>query len=241
MTAPTGSSVTDRIAKLLPAAFRPGAALAATLEREAASLERPAGTVLFDVGSPCSGLLLIESGLVRVSRLGEDGRELQLYRVEPGETCVLTVSCLLGRADYPARGIAETAVRGVYLPAPLFERLSAESAPFRDFVYRAFSERLTSLVDLAASVTFEHLDQRLARALLERVRTSGRIVLGVTHAELASELASARERVSRLLGGFADAGIVELGRGTVTVRDKTRLAALAEGTAGEPGSGNGLM
>jgi len=202
-------------------------ALAAAIDREALALDRPAGSVLFDVGSPCAGLLVLESGLVRVSRLAEDGRELQLYRVEPGETCVLTVSCLLGRADYPARGVTEVAVRGVFLPAPLFERLSSASEPFRRFVYRAFSDRLSSLVDLAASVTFEHLDRRLARALLERVRTSGRIVLEVTHAELAQELAAARERVSRLLGGFADLGLVELGRGRVTVRDKARLEALA--------------
>jgi len=204
-------------------------ALAAAVDREALALDRPPGSVLFDVGSPCAGLLVLESGLVRVSRLADDGRELQLYRVEPGETCVLTVSCLLGRADYPARGVTERAVRGVFLPAPLFERLSSGSEPFRRFVYRAFSDRLSSLVDLAASVTFEHLDRRLARALLERVRTSGRIVLEVTHAELAQELAAARERVSRLLGGFADQGLVELGRGHVTVRDKARLEALAGG------------
>lgn len=231
MTAPVRGPLVERLARLLPPAFAPDPALAAALERDAVPLERPAGAVLFDVGSPCSGLLLVDSGLVRVSRVAEDGRELQLYRVEPGETCVLTVSCLLGGTEYPARGVAERDVRGVYLPAPLFERLSAASAPFREFVYRAFSDRLAALVDLAASVTFEHLDRRLARALLERVRTSGRIVLEVTHAELATELASARERVSRLLGGFADAGLVELGRGSVTVRDKPRLAALAGGPA----------
>lgn len=218
-----------RLAQLVPGLGTLEPALAAAVDREAVALERPSGSVLFDAGSPCSGLLLLEDGLVRVARLAEDGRELQLYRVEPGETCVLTVSCLLGRADYPARGVAERAVRGVYLPAPLFERLSAASEPFRSFVYKAFSERLTSLVDLAASVTFDHLDRRLARAILERVRTSGRIVLEVTHADLATELASARERVSRLVGGFADAGLVEQGRGTLKVLDKARLEALAGG------------
>ncbi|MEQ1832987.1 MAG: Crp/Fnr family transcriptional regulator [Candidatus Eisenbacteria bacterium] len=218
-----------RLARLVPGMGVLDPALARAIEHEAVAVERPAGAVLFDTGSPCSGLLLLEDGLVRVSRVAEDGRELQLYRVEPGETCVLTVSCLLGRADYPARGVADRAVQGVYLPAPLFERLSAASAPFRAFVFQAFSERVTSLVDLAAAVTFGHLDRRLARALLERVRTSGRIVLTVTHTELAAELASARESVSRLLGGLADAGVIEQGRGTVRVLDKPRLEAMAGG------------
>lgn len=229
MSVPSASGLAERLARLVPGMGSLEPALAFAIDHEAVALDRPAGTVLFDAGSPCSGLLVLERGLVRVSRLAEDGRELQLYRVEPGETCVLTVSCLLGRADYPARGVADGAVHGVYLPAALFERLSAASTPFREFVFRSFSERVTSLVDLAAAVTFGHLDRRLARALLERVRTSGRIVLEVTHTDLASELASARESVSRLLGGFADAGLLEQGRGTIKVLDKARLEALVSG------------
>lgn len=217
----------DRLAALIPGrpVLAPG--LAGAVRAGALAIERPAGTVLFEEGSACGGLLLLEAGLVRVSRTSQEGRELQLYRVEPGETCVLTVGCLLGGSAYPARGVAETDVRGIFLPAGLFEPLAAESAPFRAFVFRAFGDRLAALVDLAAAVSFEALDRRLARALLERVRTSGRIVVEVTHAELAAELASAREHVSRLLGGFADAGVLELGRGRVTVRDKTRLEAMA--------------
>ncbi len=226
-----GFAISIRLARLVPGVEKFDPALAAAIDRDAIVLERQSGSVLFDAGSPCTGFLVLEDGLVRVSRLAEDGRELQLYRVEPGETCVLTVSCLLGRSDYPARGIADGVVRGVYLPAALFEQLTAASAPFRDFVYRAFSGRVSSLVELAASVTFGHLDRRLARALLERVRTSGRIVLEVTHGDLATELASARESVSRLLGGFADAGVLEQRRGTIKVLDKARLEALA---AGEP-------
>ena len=229
MSETTGPALATRLARLVPRMGALEPALAAAIEREAVVVDRPAGAVLFDTGSPCAGLLVLEDGLVRVSRVAEDGRELQLYRVEPGETCVLTVSCLLGRADYPARGVADRDVHGVYLPAALFERLSAANAPFRAFVFQAFSERVTSLVELAAAVTFGHLDRRLARALLERVRTSGRIVLNVTHTELASELASARESVSRLLGGLADAGVIEQGRGTVKVLDKARLEAMAGG------------
>jgi CRP/FNR family transcriptional regulator len=219
----------ERLANLVPGLAPWDPELALAVRSGARMLERPAGSVLFDAGAPCAGLLVLEDGVVRVSRLAEDGRELHLYRVRRAETCVLTVGCLLGREDYPARGVAETAVRGVYLSASTFARLAAGSEAFRTFVYRAFSERLTALVDLAASVTFEHLDRRVARALLERVRTSGRISLEVTHAELAGELASARERVSRVVGALAEAGLVEQGRGTLTVRDKARLAALAEG------------
>jgi CRP/FNR family transcriptional regulator len=227
MPPPAAASLSARLARALPAGPALEPTLIAAVEREAIALERSPGTVLFDVGSPCSGLLVLEAGVVSVSRAADEGRPLQLYRIEPGETCVLSVSCLLGGEEYPARGVVERTVRGILLPPALFERLTAGSERFRRFVFRAFTERLFALVDLAAAVAFEQLDRRLARALLERMRTSERFVLTVTHAELAAELASSRERVSRLLAGFAGAGLVEQGRGTITVRDRDGLARWA--------------
>lgn len=231
MSSPPDASASARLGRLVPGCVAPGSALAVALDRDAVWVTRPAGSVLFDEGSPCAGLLVLMDGAVKVSRVGPEGRELLLYRVTPGETCVLTVSCLLGHTHYPGRGVAEGAVNGVLIPAALFDRLVAESAAFRGFVFHAFSDRVGSLVDLAAAVAFENLDRRLARALLARVTLSGRIALELTHQELADELGTVRERVSRLLEGFAERGIVELGRGRLIVRDRSKLEAQAGGGA----------
>lgn len=193
------------------------------------ALRCSAGTVLFEEGSACGGMLVLESGCVRVSRLAADGRELLLYRVRPGESCVLTTSCLLERSAYPARGLAETDVRGVLVPADLFDRLLQEAPAFRRFVFGSFVQRIAGLLDLAAAVSFERLDQRLASALLAQVESSGRIEWRVTHQELAQEVGSVRERVSRLLEGFESRGLVELGRGRLRVLDKPGLGRVARG------------
>jgi CRP/FNR family transcriptional regulator len=223
----TGAGAAGALERLVPGMSPLIAPLAAALAADARVVERPAGTVMFDVGSPCSGLLLLERGVVRVSRLGPEGRELLLYRVRPGETCVLTLSCLLGRAEYPARGVAESALHGVLLSRDMFERLTGTSEPFRRFVFDSFTERLTGLLDLTAAVAFDRLDQRLAGALLAHVEATRAIELAATHQQLAQELGTVRERVSRLLESFEARGAVELGRGRIVVRDKTLLGRIA--------------
>lgn len=213
-----------RLARVVPGMDALAASLAAEVEAQAVLLGAPAGTLLFDEDSPCTGMLVLDAGAVRVSRTTPAGRELLLYRVRPGETCVLTLSCLLGQSSYPARGTAETEVAGVFLPAALFDRLVAASPPFRAFVFAAFSARLRGVLELAAAVTFDRLDRRLAAALLERVERTGLLELAVTHQQLADELGCAREPVSRLLEGLEQRGVVVLGRGRVRVQDKAALA-----------------
>jgi CRP/FNR family transcriptional regulator, anaerobic regulatory protein len=227
----SAAETTDLLRRLVPGLRLDEPRLAAEVARTGARVARERGTLMFDEGATCPGLLLLEDGTVRVSRVSADGRELLLYRVRPGETCVLTVSCLLGRGRYPARGVAEEPVRGVLLPAAVFERLIDAEPAFRDFVFRSFSERIGGLLELATAVAFERLDRRLAAALLAGVERSGSIDLAVTHQALADELGTVRERVSRLLEGFEAAGAVELGRGHVVVRDKDALVRRAAGAA----------
>jgi CRP/FNR family transcriptional regulator len=221
---PEPGTRSEVLARLVPGLGVPPAALAAEIDGLAAALVAPPGAVLFDEGSPCTGMLLLEAGVVRVSRADASGRELLLYRVLPRETCVLTLSCLLGSESYPARGVADGEVRGLFLPAGVFEKLLAHSPAFRTFVFSSFAARLRGVLELASAVTFERLDRRLAVALLARVESSGRIELAVTHQQLADELGCAREPVSRLLEGFEQRGLLELGRGRVRVLDKAALA-----------------
>jgi CRP/FNR family transcriptional regulator len=182
------------------------------------------GSVLFDEGAPCRGFPLLLEGTIRVSKTGENGREIVLYRVQPGESCVITSGCLLGDVDYAAHGVAETPLRLVAVPRPLFERLVAEAPAFRQYVFGLFSGRLAELMRRIEEVAFRRLDVRLAETLLQRT-DHGRAPLRATHQQLAEELGSVREIVTRLLNQFASEGLVTLGRERIEVRDAAGLAA----------------
>lgn len=191
------------------------------MRAESRVLSVPDGTVLFDERQPCQGFPFILGGRIKVLKQAANGRALPLYQVLPGESCIITTSCLLGHQDYNARGVSEGETTLLLTPRPLFEALLAEPA-FRDFVFTLFSERIATLMQLVEEVAFHKLDQRLANVLLGK----GRIV-HATHQQLADELGSVREMVSRLLKNFADQGLVRLGREQVEILDPARLRALA--------------
>jgi len=212
------------IARLYPClADAPEPILAAALD--SAFVQRvPAGTVLFDDSTPCNAFPMLLEGSVRVVKAARNGRELQLYRVLPGESCIITSSCLLGQAVYSARGVAESDLVMAVLPAKTFARLVAEHEPFREYVFSLFSERIAELMQLVEAVAFQRLDQRLAALLLGK----GKVVAS-THQQLADELGSVREIVSRLLKTFAEQRLVALGRERIEILDAPGLRRLAGG------------
>jgi CRP/FNR family transcriptional regulator len=209
------------VARLFPALSALPDALARAVGRELRPFAAPAGAVLFDTGQACQALPLVLEGAIRVSKRADNGREIGLYRVLPGEICIVTLGCLLGGDAYPATGVAETAVGALALPRPLFSRLVAEHAPFRELVFRHVAERLVSLMQLVEEVAFQRLDRRLAAWLVERgpdIRAS--------HQAVADDLGSVREIVSRLLKQFEEQGWVRLGREHIQVLDPEALADL---------------
>lgn len=193
----------------------------AQLTQAAQRIALPAGSAVFDDHQSCRGFPFVLKGGIRVVKTAPNGRELPLYRVTPGETCVITSSCLLGHADYNARGITEEATELLLLPRDAFEALLAYE-PFRAFVFQLFSDRIADLMQLIEEVAFRKLDQRLAALLLGH----GRLV-HATHQQLADELGSVREIVSRLLKGFAAEGLVALGREQIEILDAARLRRVA--------------
>lgn len=203
--------------------------LKSEIASNAVVLTREKGTVLFEPGSSCGGMLLLDRGLIRVSRSGPRGRELTLYRVSPTQICVITLSCVLAEASYPARGVVEREIHGVLLPAALFARMSDEIRAFRSYVFGSFTSRLSELIDLASAVTFEHLDARLAGFLTRYCDAHESKEILLTHQDVAAELGTVRERVSRLLLDFEAEGLIELGRGHIRVLDCERLRLQAEG------------
>ncbi|HMO47463.1 MAG TPA: Crp/Fnr family transcriptional regulator [Rubrivivax sp.] len=185
----------------------------------AATLRRVgAGTRLFEPTMPCTGFPLVLDGSVRVSKGSPGGREIVLYRVGPGEGCVLSGSCLLGQVDYGAEGVAETELTLLTLPPPVFEELILHHQPFRRFVFEMVGARLAEVMELVDEVAFKRLDTRLARLLVQRGP-----VVQATHQGLADELGSVRVFVSRLLRGFEERGWVRLERERITVLDAKAL------------------
>ncbi len=215
--------IRTRVLQLYPTlAELPAAELDALLDG-AMVLPLAAGTVIFDENQPCQGFPMLLSGSVRVIKTAPNGRELQLYRIAPGESCILTSSCLLGNTRYQARGVVDQALEMVVLPASSFHALLARHDGFRNYVFHLFSDRLTDLMQLVSAVAFQKLDQRLAALLISKPTP-----LNTTHQALADELGSAREIVSRLLKGFADQGWVTLAREHIEVADKAALKRFAE-------------
>lgn len=214
----------EDLTTLYPVLAKLPAALFRKIRERMQLVSMPAGTTIFDEHQPCQGFPFVLGGAIRVAKLSVGGRELPLYRVVPGESCIITSSCLLGHADYNARGVTEGATTLALLPRDLFDEMLGEPA-FRDFVFSLFSERMAELMQLVEEVAFRKLDQRLAALLLGKGR-----VLHATHQQLADELGSVREMVSRLLKGFADQGLVRLGREQVEVLDAAGLRRVASVT-----------
>jgi CRP/FNR family transcriptional regulator len=180
------------------------------------------GTTLFDVGDACSGLGLVIDGCVRVSCVSQAGRELVLYRVRPGQTCTVTASCLVSEEPYPAMGVLEVDTTALIMPKEIFRTLLGDSEVFRDFVFDIFTARIDHLMELVNDVAFNKLDVRLASRLIELGP-----VIEKTHQDLADEIGSTREMVSRILESFADQGILALGRKRIEIQDPEKIQHLA--------------
>ncbi len=192
------------------------------MEEHGKEAQIPANRVIFDKESPCDTFVLLLSGTLRVSIPTRSGREILLYRLYPGQSCILTVSCLLAQEKYPARGVSEEDITAILISENLFSRLMDGSSSFREFVFRFFSKRITHLIELLEEVAIRKLDQRLASVLLTKSDN-----IEETHQMLADELGSVREVVSRTLKAFEERGILRLGRGKIQILDRAPLRDIA--------------
>lgn len=200
------------------------------LARKSAVIAVPKGTVIFGPGKSPQNLLLLLEGRVRVQQVSEGGREIVLYRVEAGQSCVLTTACLLAHEDYSAQGIAETDVRAVAIPRTVFDDLVSQSVAFRSFIFTAYSRRIIDLFQIIEDIAFQRVDIRLAQKLIDLERGARQIK--ATHQQMAAELGTAREVVSRQLGEFQRRGWIRQSRGTIDLLDIAGLERLAALDAG---------
>lgn len=184
-----------------------------------------AGAQVFGPANVPDSLFFLYEGRIRVSQSSESGREITLYRVDAGESCVLTTACMLAEEAYNAEGVAETGITAVVLPKPAYNQLVAEEEAFRKFVFAAYSKRLIDLLRVVDDVAFGHMDMRLAERLLALAGDLKEIFS--THQQLASELGTAREVVSRVLSDFQKREIIAQSRGRIALIDKNALRILA--------------
>ena len=180
----------------------------------------------------CLGLIMVKRGRLRAYLLSEEGREVTIFRVEEGESCVLSASCVISQITFETHLTAEEETELLVLPAGIFGRLTEKNIYIRCFLFEMAAERFSEVMWVMQQVLFLGVDQRLALLLTEHVRATGQDVLRRTHEELARDLGSAREVVTRMLRRFAEEGLVELSRGTVAVKDLKGLEQIAGGTGG---------
>lgn len=185
----------------------------------------PAGTVMFRPGDPAQGFVIVLSGRVDVFLTGRNGREILLYSVRPGQSCIQTTLGLLGDEDYAGEAISHEDCRVVMIPRTMFLTLMDSAASFRSFVFSAFARRMQTMMHVLEKLAFQKVEARLAQYLLDTAAPDGSVI--ATQAELAVAIGSAREVVSRRLDGLARRGLLEARRGHVQLCDLPGLREIA--------------
>ena len=178
------------------------------------------GSFICREGDRCGVIPLLLSGVARVYKTNESGREITLYRIDPGESCILTTSCILSDVPFPAFAVAETEIKACVVPAETFYNWVNQIPQWRDFVFHLLTLRLSSVIEIVEEVTFQKLDVRLASYILE---LSEKGLLRTTHEKIATDLGSSREVISRILKEFERGGMITLSRGMLVLNDGARL------------------
>lgn len=185
----------------------------------------PAGHDVFVEGDQAEAIALLLSGVVRVYKIGENGREITLYRFGNGESCILTANVILSRQTFPAIATVERDAEAVMIPAGAFRQWIGRYDLWRDFIFGLLSQRLASVIATVDEVAFRRMDVRVAAFLLARSQDGGQV--HITHQQIAAELGSSREVISRLLESLEDGGLIRRSRGVIEVLDVKGLATLA--------------
>ena len=174
---------------------------------------------------------MVLSGVIRVQKMNPQGHEILLYRVEEGQSCILTTACMIGHKAYPAEGIVEHDVDLILISPENFNDTMAKSEVFREFVMSNISLRICDLMLLLEDVAFGRMDIRLAKLLIRNTSEShGKHILTCTHQNIATELGTAREVISRLLKSLEKQKLLHLDRNKITILDLKGIKSIANAT-----------
>jgi CRP/FNR family transcriptional regulator len=193
------------------------------MARHATRRRVPKGSIVYEQGFPCENVPFLISGVIRVYKIGESGREVTLFRVHAGQSCILSTSCGVSGAAYPAIAEAEEDLDLLTVPAALFREWVVRYPALHQFMCAMLSSRLAETMLIVEEVAFRRVDLRLAEWLLRETEAPRPCELEATHAHIAVELGSAREVISRILKDFERQGFLSLGRGHIEVTSRRRL------------------
>lgn len=186
------------------------------------------GAAICQEGMQCSHLALVLSGYARVFKLGETGREITLYRIARGQSCILTASCIISSSPFPAFAVCEADLEAVVIPTADVQRWLNDSALWRSYLFGLISDRLSEVIAIVEEVAFKRVDRRIAGFLLTRAETTNGSLVKATHQEIASDLGTSREVVSRILKDLEGQACISISRGAIQVMDIQSLRKMAE-------------
>ncbi len=216
----------DQIAQVLPFLKNANGEIAREFRQAAYYARIPAGRDIFVEGDAVQSIALMLSGNVRVYKIGENGREITLYRFGLGESCILTANAIMNHQTFPAVALVESEAEAIMVPAETFRDWMRRYEEWRTFLFDLLSQRLAAVMAIVDEVVFHRMDARIAALLLRRADQGS--IIQITHQEIAAELGTSREVISRILEGFESAGMIASSRGQIEIVDAGELEARAE-------------
>ena len=178
-------------------------------------------------GDCCQSLPLIISGSLRIYKLGESGREITLYHLEPGDSCILTASSIISHKNFPAFAVTQTDVEAITIPASSLRNWVRHNPIWQDYICGLFSHRLANMIEIVEEIAFRRMDCRIASYLLKISNTSAETI-PKTHLEIAQELGTSREVVSRILKTFEKEELISLSRKLIQLNNWEKLEVVAK-------------
>jgi CRP/FNR family transcriptional regulator, anaerobic regulatory protein len=185
----------------------------------------PANKIISVEGDACNYFSFLLKGVIRVYKVGSSGREITLYRINEGGSCILTASCILSHKSFPAIAVTELDSEVLSLPANLFKDWVSKYPVWQEYVFNLVSERLADVITIVEEIAFKHVDIRLAERLNQFIIEQTNPI-ELTHQQLASDIGTSREVVSRILKDFEARGVIQISRGSIKVLDTVKLKAL---------------
>lgn len=211
----------EKVFSLFPVFGKAGHELQTELFAHGTLAEIPAHQFICLEGNKCSGIPLVLEGRARVYKLSESGREITLYRVEPGDSCILTASCIMSDVDFPAFVATETEVEAIIIPPAIFHRWVNQYEVWSEFLWGMLASRFAEVISLVEEVAFQRVDKRTAEYLLEAAGADG--LIKKTHQDISADLGTSREVISRILKEFEHKGFITLSRGEIHAENLNEL------------------
>ena len=186
------------------------------------------GSLIYSPEQECLGLVMVLSGEARAVMLSQDGREIVLYRLHQGDTDVLSAACVVNQITFETQMISDTDCELLIIPAVCLSVFKENNIHVRCFIFEKLGERFSDVMHGMQDMLFTRVDSRLTQALVQRAQQAGKPEISVTHEQLASQINSSREVVSRTLKRMEKQKLIRLGRGKITLLDPERLKHLRE-------------